>query len=1174
MTPAALSKANWGLWMKFGFAIVLLAVALLCVCALAQENTANDWHKKAMEMHLNGSYEDAISAYDKAIEIDPQNSTLWRSKAIALRDSGRFPEAIEAYGRAAELNPQENGIWNIQGFLLSELGRYSEANEAYDKAIQADPESAGAWGSKADALDNMGRHDEAVKAYEKSIEIQNNSIDANPQDSNSWAGKGHALMKMGRNDDALKAYDKAIETASSAPPFMAETAFAKAWAGKASVLDRMGKHDEALKAFDKALEFSPDYSLVLQWKGDTLMDRGKYEDALKAYEKAIDMDPAAPRIWYSKGLALWALNNSPQADAAFAKATEMGYDVLLPAAKETGSSPIVTKSWYQKGQEQERMWSWQAAVDASDQAIKLNPEYKDAWCAKCKALSNVNLELNGKGKNITFEDAINACNKAIELGPNDARSWSCKGFVLSQEAMLTGNESKFNDSLMAYEKAIEFAGADPSVLAEAWRGKGAVLSRMNRNNEALTAQEKAINLNESDVEAWMGKAMALSELGRNEEAVQSFDRIIDLYPSEDQRIFDYPYIWYSKGRALEKLGRDEEAAHAYNKSIEDVDTIIDWVASGRDFYMNLSEAWQYKGQLLEEQGRYEEAVQALENATRVNPESQRDWRELGSILARDLGRYNQSLEAYERALPLDSGDGDTLAGKANVLRSLGKYDEALELYEKVLQLDTRSPYGFHYLAKAWLGKGEIFRMQGRYSESLLAYDKALELDPRYPEDVWIGRGRLMDSMDRPQEAQREYNQSFRSYREIVKNNSRRCDIWHGLGNTLLGLKRYEEALQAYDNATMLNPNYAEAWFDMGLAFLALNRDAEAEAAFARARILGYGDELQLLLAPPAITNITSLGNDEFIEMANNENVTRWFRNLRLIVDGDENKSIIIPSFSLEPGQKICLHFGQGKSNQTDLYLSSKIGLNDMAGNLTLMDTSLGIEKGYLEYWTPPALEDTAGYWLKKGNEAAGKGAFEEARKDFHKAIQIDAKNPEAWRGIGNAQIALGKEDDGKQSLEKSLHLFKETIEDNPEDFNALYNMSMVLTALERPKEALDMLDRILELDPDNYGTLGRKVEVLGILGMYNESMDAYEKALQLIPVNATERLFIFWMSKGWTQLAHGDDEAALNAFEKGITLDPEEESAWFFKGKSLKALGRNTEAEAAFAKAKELGYNG
>jgi len=62
--------------MKAGFAIALLAIAMLCVSALAQENTANDRYKKAMELYLNGSYEDAISTYNKAIEIDPENSTL------------------------------------------------------------------------------------------------------------------------------------------------------------------------------------------------------------------------------------------------------------------------------------------------------------------------------------------------------------------------------------------------------------------------------------------------------------------------------------------------------------------------------------------------------------------------------------------------------------------------------------------------------------------------------------------------------------------------------------------------------------------------------------------------------------------------------------------------------------------------------------------------------------------------------------------------------------------------------------------------------------------------------------------------------------------------------------------------------------------------------------------
>jgi len=47
---------------------------------------------------------------------------------------------------------------------------------------------------------------------------------------------------------------------------------------------------------------------------------------------------------------------------------------------------------------------------------------------------------------------------------------------------------------------------------------------MGRSEEALAAQEKAIDLNQSDVEAWMGKAMALSKLGRDEEAVQEYTK--------------------------------------------------------------------------------------------------------------------------------------------------------------------------------------------------------------------------------------------------------------------------------------------------------------------------------------------------------------------------------------------------------------------------------------------------------------------------------------------------------------------------------------------------------------------------------------------------------------------------------------------------------------------------
>ncbi|MFB3766387.1 MAG: tetratricopeptide repeat protein [Methanotrichaceae archaeon] len=49
---------------------------------------------------------------------------------------------------------------------------------------------------------------------------------------------------------------------------------------------------------------------------------------------------------------------------------------------------------------------------------------------------------------------------------------------------------------------------------------------------------------------------------------------------------------------------------------------------------------------------------------------------------------------------------------------------------------------------------------------------------------------------------------------------------------------------------------------------------------------------------------------------------------------------------------------------------------------------------------------------------------------------------------------------------------------------------------------------------------------------------------------------------------------AIKYFEKAIELNPLNAEAWTNKGTALKAIGQNIEADAAFAKAKELGYTG
>jgi len=60
-------------------------------------------------------------------------------------------------------------------------------------------------------------------------------------------------------------------------------------------------------------------------KGNALYHQGKYDDAIKAYDEAIRQDSKFASAWNNKGVTLKALGRTTEADAAFAKAKELGY---------------------------------------------------------------------------------------------------------------------------------------------------------------------------------------------------------------------------------------------------------------------------------------------------------------------------------------------------------------------------------------------------------------------------------------------------------------------------------------------------------------------------------------------------------------------------------------------------------------------------------------------------------------------------------------------------------------------------------------------------------------------------------------------------------------------------------------------------------------------------------
>lgn len=61
---------------------------------------------------------------------------------------GKFHEALDAFNRSIELDPDNSLLWVNKGFICSELKHYSEALEAYDRSIELDPDNSATWSNK------------------------------------------------------------------------------------------------------------------------------------------------------------------------------------------------------------------------------------------------------------------------------------------------------------------------------------------------------------------------------------------------------------------------------------------------------------------------------------------------------------------------------------------------------------------------------------------------------------------------------------------------------------------------------------------------------------------------------------------------------------------------------------------------------------------------------------------------------------------------------------------------------------------------------------------------------------------------------------------------------------------------------------------------------------------
>ena len=221
---------------------------------------------------------------------------------------------------------------------------------------------------------------------------------------------------------------------------------------------------------------------------------------------------------------------------------------------------------------------------------------------------------------------------------------------------------------------------------------------------------------------------------------------------------------------------------------------------------------------------YKKAEALCRALARKNPESAAAHARLGLALY-GLGRYEEALASYDRAVSLDPARAASHLDRALPLARLGRREEAIASCGRAVKIDASMPDPHLVMA-------DILAGMNRAAEALAACDRAIELDDSLPRAHYI-RGGILAAANRTDEALVAYDKSAEldEYNEGV--HVRRADLLAAAGRTA-------EALAACDAAMDIDPRYADAHFRKAALLRTIGRHYDSLYYYGRAIELDPG----------------------------------------------------------------------------------------------------------------------------------------------------------------------------------------------------------------------------------------------------------------------------------------------------------------------------------------------
>ena len=777
--------------------------------------------------------DDAIEAWNKISELDPQNIFARIELADLYREKELYKQAISQHEAIIEIKADDPYRMCLSlreiGKIHEETGEYKKAQDSYDKALALT--ARGNW-LRRDLQQRIIAIYAADANWTDLITYYQDKLQKDANDTEILGLLAAAYIENEQLEEGIQTYKKGLELSPTDNSLRLSLITA---------LRTAEKLEDAAIEYETITQQQPDNFGIYRELGKIYLELQNEEKARAVYQRMIDRDPTNASTFLTLAEIYTGHEWVEDAATAYQKAISL-------APENLDFIEYYGEFYLRQGNSEKAIETWNLMVEAD----KNTAENYDRLA---RLLDSKKFK----------EKAIEASKKAVELMPDTYR------FREAYAKRLMDN-GKYEEALQEYTQAVKLAPNDffaeqmDDQRIELYKRNGTIIEKIEEvetqlTEDGITDVDKLIHLKRL--------AKMYIKTGNSTYALEILLKAKELQP-DDININRWTANVYVK------QGLRDEAIEIY-KHLTTIDA-----KNAREYYANIANAYlkgfdfeesteaarqviahsprnpeghQLLAQIAKQSGKYEQAIDSYKQAIRLRPEIIENRIELAAIYSL-AGKYREAVAQYWRCWELSDNINDKLnfiKPLTNAYYDLGRHEELEEKLKQMAKTNTADISPVLALAQVHRTEGDLPSARFQIARALDRQQDNADLLTQLV-DISIDLGDIQEALDyqerlvkvKPDPIHRQKlgellfdvgreQEAIQTWSKVLHAKNQTLEAEVKLANLLIRHGLQEEALSALDSAgeKISGKDAHLALYQLGSTLISMNEPTRAIPHFKR-----------------------------------------------------------------------------------------------------------------------------------------------------------------------------------------------------------------------------------------------------------------------------------------------------------------------------------------------------